>query len=393
MKLCFITSIYKPYTRGGAEVFVSNLVGELIKQHEVIVITADRYSGIKSLFPRVSIEEGVKVYRFYPLNIFSFLDINEKPLFFRAAWSFFDIFNLHSLWVLASILRREKFDVVMTHALKGITYATPLLLRLLSVPLLHTPHDVQLVIPSGKLQSGQESSLLNPFIQFYSCVTKALFGSPRWVIFSSQFLKNFYCERGFFPSSHSIVLQSPTPLIPVLRVDSQHQGPFTFLFIGQLEEGKGVRELVEAFTGLDVPGIRLVVVGGGSLLDELKDLAKKDTRVEILGYKSGSEKFEVIRGSNYIVVPSKIYENSPSVIYEAFSLGVPVITVDLGGAAELVQEGVNGFVYAPGELRAALERALHAQDYDQLSKNAKVAVEKLTLESYVEKLISLVRQK
>jgi len=62
-----------------------------------------------------------------------------------------------------------------------------------------------------------------------------------------------------------------------------------------------------------------------------------------------------------VVVPSLWYENSPNVILEAFAHRTPVIVSDLGGMAELVEEGVNGLCFPPGEaasLATALRRLI-----------------------------------
>jgi glycosyltransferase involved in cell wall biosynthesis len=50
-----------------------------------------------------------------------------------------------------------------------------------------------------------------------------------------------------------------------------------------------------------------------------------------------------------VVVPSIWYENSPNVILEAFAHRTPVVASDLGGMAELVEDGVNGLRFTPGD--------------------------------------------
>ena len=49
------------------------------------------------------------------------------------------------------------------------------------------------------------------------------------------------------------------------------------------------------------------------------------------------------------VVPSICYENSPTVIYEASLVGVPVIASNIGGIPELVVEGESGLLVKPGD--------------------------------------------
>jgi glycosyltransferase involved in cell wall biosynthesis len=56
-----------------------------------------------------------------------------------------------------------------------------------------------------------------------------------------------------------------------------------------------------------------------------------------------------MRAADVVVVPSLLYENSPTVVIEALSLGRPVSVSDIGGAAELVKKFDGGWVVAPTE--------------------------------------------
>ena len=58
---------------------------------------------------------------------------------------------------------------------------------------------------------------------------------------------------------------------------------------------------------------------------------------------------EVLAGFDVLVVPSTWYENSPLTIHEARQCGVPVIASRLGGMEELVHDGVDGALFAPGD--------------------------------------------
>ena len=57
---------------------------------------------------------------------------------------------------------------------------------------------------------------------------------------------------------------------------------------------------------------------------------------------------ETIRKYDALVVPSVCLETGPLVVLEAFAAGVPVIGSRLGGIAEMVRDGVDGFLFQPG---------------------------------------------
>ena len=56
----------------------------------------------------------------------------------------------------------------------------------------------------------------------------------------------------------------------------------------------------------------------------------------------------MLLGLDVIVVPSIWFENRPTVIMEAFANGVPVIAANMGGMAEMVEHGVDGLLFEPG---------------------------------------------
>jgi glycosyltransferase involved in cell wall biosynthesis len=67
---------------------------------------------------------------------------------------------------------------------------------------------------------------------------------------------------------------------------------------------------------------------------------------------------------DYVVVPSKWWENSPVVIQEAYSNGVPVICTGIGGMAEKVRNGVSGLHFRlgdPVDLLRAIRAAANPQ--------------------------------
>src|SRR3989344_6678796 len=118
-KICLIHSLYNPYKRGGAEVVVEIIIRELLKLgHEVVLITIGRKEGIQR-------DGKLTIYRIKPLNVFSFLDINERPVWLRLFWHPIDVFNLNSYFKVKKILQNEKPAVVMTHNLKGMGYLIP----------------------------------------------------------------------------------------------------------------------------------------------------------------------------------------------------------------------------------------------------------------------------
>src|SRR3989338_10183770 len=116
MKLCLINSLYPPYHRGGAEVVVQKIVAGLLQlDHQVILITLGRRDTIEQ-------HGNLTIYRIRPWNVFSFIDINRRPLLLRLSWHLLDVFSVFGAAKVKKILAAEQPAAVMTHNIKGIGY-------------------------------------------------------------------------------------------------------------------------------------------------------------------------------------------------------------------------------------------------------------------------------
>lgn len=121
-----------------------------------------------------------------------------------------------------------------------------------------------------------------------------------------------------------------------------------FLYVGQLEEHKGIREL---FGSLKEFGseIEVHIAGEGRLAEFVAAQAELDHRIHFHGFVSLNFLIKLLRSVDAVVVPSTCYENSPTVIYESSLVGVPVIASRIGGIPEIVIEGETGLLVRPAD--------------------------------------------
>lgn len=120
------------------------------------------------------------------------------------------------------------------------------------------------------------------------------------------------------------------------------------LFAGRLANDKGLRTLVEAWRRQSHE-IYLKIAGDGPLSPWLHECVSSLPNVEWLGYCERSVILRLIRDAAFVIVPSESYENLPMVIIEAFACGTPVIASRLGSIGEIVQDGMNGLLFTPGD--------------------------------------------
>jgi glycosyltransferase involved in cell wall biosynthesis len=148
----------------------------------------------------------------------------------------------------------------------------------------------------------------------------------------------------------------PDRLTPVV-----HDGPGSrLLFVGRVVEQKGLVHLFEALDRLRerYPDLRLTVVGDGPDRASLERRARSmglTNRVDFVGAKSQAEVAALLAEADIFVLPSYA-EGVPVVVMEALGSGVPVVASFVGGMAELVEDGVNGYLVRPADADQLAER-------------------------------------
>lgn len=146
-------------------------------------------------------------------------------------------------------------------------------------------------------------------------------------------------------------------------------------FVGRLDAYKGVQTLIEALALIpSTTRLRLIVAGS---TDEAKnqrfveEAAARDSRIELLGALPHDRIPAFLETVDVLAVPSRCQETGPIVVLEAHAMGVPVMGADLGGIAERIRDGVDGWLLPFDDPRAwatAMQQAV--ADPDQVSARA-----------------------
>lgn len=166
----------------------------------------------------------------------------------------------------------------------------------------------------------------------------------------SKFLARQFADYGL-DADRLVCSDYGTPVETFEPTPFPAEGPLRIGFLGSIQPVKGVHVLFDAATHLESGSFHLRIYGDAAAKPEYGiDLAALQSGdVEIVGRAHFSSIPEIIPTFDVLVCPSIWWENSPLVIHEAFAAGVPVICSGIGGMAELVEDGVNGFHYTAGD--------------------------------------------
>ncbi len=80
--------------------------------------------------------------------------------------------------------------------------------------------------------------------------------------------------------------------------------------------------------------------------------------MQFLGEYRDEDLSGIISGIDCMLVPSIWWENSPLTVLTSLAYKVPVITINIGGAAELVRDGINGFTFEIGNPKDLAEKMM-----------------------------------
>lgn len=183
-------------------------------------------------------------------------------------------------------------------------------------------------------------------------LTEAIYRGSDAVVAYGEHVKRFLCgTRGVDPAKVLVAGQAvdPTRFRGVRGADN---GRAEFLFVGQFEERKGIRYLLEAFASLAAErgDVRLRLIGNGPLEPEIRRRATHLPRIEVVGHVPQDRLAAELERSRCVVLPSvtTALDREPwgLVVNEAMHAGLPVIaSAGVGAAAGgLVRDGENGLV-------------------------------------------------
>jgi glycosyltransferase involved in cell wall biosynthesis len=217
------------------------------------------------------------------------------------------------------------------------------------------------------------------------------------VVCPSSFLQDLALSWGV-PRERVSVLPNPAPRVELpprdeLRARLGVDGP-TLAFAGRLTRPKALGIALEALGQVD--SVSLVLAGDG---DERAELERRagglDGRARFLGALPRTQVLETVAAADALLL-SSTWENFPHAVVEALAVGTPVIATDVGGVSEVVRDGENGLLVAPGDpqpLAEAIRRFFGDEALrERLRAGARATAEELTPDRVYGELEAILRR-
>ncbi|MBV9224090.1 MAG: glycosyltransferase family 4 protein [Acidobacteriaceae bacterium] len=166
-------------------------------------------------------------------------------------------------------------------------------------------------------------------------------------ICASSFTRKTLIENGTSAKLVDVVpygidLQRFRPALPSENEDSS--GVFRLLFVGTINQRKGIKYLLETLRLLRSKQIKLIVCG--RVVDDLKIFGPFGSQVEIRPSVSFPELLRAYQEADLFVFPS-VVEGFAQVLLEALSCGLPILSTTHTAAPDLIEDGIHGFVVEP----------------------------------------------
>ncbi|MGB3495023.1 MAG: glycosyltransferase family 1 protein [Elainellaceae cyanobacterium] len=148
------------------------------------------------------------------------------------------------------------------------------------------------------------------------------------------------------------------------------------LYVGRLSAEKEVDRIKPVLEA--IPNARLALVGDGPYRQELEHLYA-DTPTHFVGYLTGEKLASAFASADAFIFPSRT-ETLGLVLLEAMAAGCPVVAARSGGIPDIVEDGVNGYLFDPKDENGAIAatQKLFSKDSERvlLRRNARIEAEK-----------------
>lgn len=374
MRILHIVHQYPPAHTGGTELYTQAIAKRQARAgHEVVIFCPEH--GIENSNGPVD-EDGVRVYRVGTAKRHRSTVFIQTLITGELAVAF------------KEVLSRERPDIVHIQHLMGLPATLLDELRTAGIPYILTLHDYWYGCANAQLLTNYDESVCQgPDAKFHNCGRCALaraglsglgiaaplvaplfarrnqllrpaFEGAATVLASTAFVRHIYGEMGF-PAENIHLLPLGADVTPEdiaaaqsARYRQKPDGHFRIGYVGGISRQKGVHCLIAAVNHLPEHTSLLIYGDTTSFPNYVSQLQRLATHagIRFMGTVSRTALWPALGMLDVLVVPTLWYETYSLIVQEAFAAGVPVVASRIGVLPDIVQDGVNGRLFSPGDI-------------------------------------------
>lgn len=376
-KVAIVVQRYGKEINGGAEVHARLLAEHLKEKYEVEVLTSCclDYHNWENYYPDgEEVVDGIRVLRFANESK------NQKAAYrllryLRGNWKYYQMqYTLTNVFTLSfrrfKYRKRKNHDQIFDCWIDG---AGPVCKGMISY--IEQERDrykafiffTYLYYPTYfGLQKVPDKSILIPLAHdeptFYFSGFGKMFSLPRFIMYNTESEKQLV--ESTYPVTQPIRSDIAGVGFDCPELDKSTTPPVTspyFVYIGRIDAGKGCLELMDYFTKMDKPELKLVMIGKNLLKHSVKN-----DNIIFTGFIDEPEKLAYLQHCQALVIPSR-YESLSMVTLEAMSVGKPVLA---NGYCDVlrchIEQSQSGFIYYEWkEFAEQIDKILNMSEYDK----------------------------
>lgn len=357
LRVALLSTLYAPYVVGGGERSTRELAQGLVRRgHQVLVITLVAPGVCDSDSSGPELIDGVEVVRITTTGVGPvFPGLSRRTWIRRRLWRVSEWNRPTVNRQVAMHLASFRPDVVHTSLPLGFGAGVWRAAR--RYPQVHTIRDYYLVCARGPVQRGGRNCTVQCVgCRFATTPMRRAVGRVDLVTGVSADVLERHRRWRSLPDGvrTAVVYNAPRGT----RSRHLRRGP-VIGYVGRIAPDKGVGVLLEAFSEISDPRVRLVIAGNGRPAD-LENLTAAVARDPRMSYVGVQEAAEVLDSVDIVAVPSQWVEPFGRSAYEAAVAGKRVVVSGVGGLPEAIRGYANGSVVADYSSPAAWRDALQA---------------------------------
>lgn len=343
--------------RAGAEVFFDSLCMQLENKKDLEIVVVVIWDLIDESFIHLKNDERIKFYC---------CGKKKAGIDFKSIKRF------------KKIVEEEKPDIIHTHRSIALTYFLSFGFKRKPWRYIHTVHNI------ATKEAGKYEIFLRKKYAKRGLIEQ---------IGISDLISKTIVETYKKPVAATIYNGIKLPEIKDVKKE------YDFVCVARFSKQKNHMLLLETFKEylIDNPTAKLLLVGGGELLDQCKQYAEKEGLLKNVVFYGHTPNAVELMNKSKVFVLSSLYEGNPISVLEAMSLGLPIIAPKVGGIPDVVENEKNGFLFEVGDKNALLECMKNAltdeSKYFQLSGNNLKKSQQFSIENCAESYYSFFKNR